>query len=134
MDKHKSPVSVKDELVKLIDNVFVKKSDLKNINLSTSDGFCIYSLSRNTIEIEDDKLAAIASTLCALSEATSDQLIGSSLATIIIETEAGHALFMSTQYLSHPAILSICVSTKTMLAEARFLTKRLSEQIAGLSK
>lgn len=108
----------------------IKNNDGVNlVSLNTQDGFHLVTVKRQRVDLENDKLAAIASTMCAMSHSLSQQLLQGELDLAIVESNTGNALFASTHYNELNCVLCIAADLSLPLGRARFLTQRLAEQI-----
>ena len=116
----------------LIDKEFDGNSDMNLIAISTTDGFSIYLRHTEAFEIEIDKLAALSSALCSLGNASAEQLIKDNFQMATVETASGNVLFLRTRLYGLSCVISMVAAVDMSLAEARFVTKRLSDAIAEL--
>ena len=127
-------VIVKQELLERIKELCDENKELLLVSLCTSDGFSIKSFASKNLNAEADKLAAMSSTIAALSDSSAKQLMKDRFEITTIETNSGNMLFVRTRYLNHPCVLTIAVSSKLALATARYKTKKLAESILAISK
>ncbi len=102
------------------------------VSLCTTDGFSIKSFASRELNAEADKLAAMSSTIAALSDSSATQVMRDQFNITIVETGSGNLLFVRTSYLDLPCVLTIATSDKMALATARYKTKRLAEEISTL--
>ena len=113
----------------------IKNNDGVNVvSLNTTDGFHLLTVKRQRVELENDKLAAMASTMCAMSLSLSQQLLDGELSLAIVESNTGNALFASTHYEKLNCVLCIATDLSVPLGHSRFLTQRLVEQIKHAGK
>lgn len=103
------------------------------VTLCTSDGFAISCFSVNELSNQADKFAAMSSTLSALSDSSASQMKQGQCDITIVEATSGNMLFVKTDYLSKPCVLTLVAQNKMTLAEARYKTKRLASQIAAIT-
>ena len=111
---------------------FDKQIEVEIVNLCTSDGFNIYSLSRNNDDIEEDKVAAIASTLCSISNTSAEQISKGAFSVATVESENGTILFLRTKFIDIQSVLCVATSAKMSLGEARFHCQRLVNEITSI--
>ncbi len=102
------------------------------VNLCTSDGFSIHSLSRSNDGVEADKVAAIASTLCSISNASAEQISKGMFNIATVESANGAILFLRTQFLEVQSVLCVATSAKMSLGEARFHCQRLASEVKAI--
>ena len=83
----------KKPLIQLINAFFESSLDVQLVPTSTSDGFDLYSVSRMRETLEADKVAAIASILCSISNASAEQISNDIFNIATVESEKGNILF-----------------------------------------
>lgn len=115
-----------------IDRFFDDNFNIELVNICTTDGFNIYSIAKDTLDAEEDKIAAVSSTLCSLSYSCAEQMINGCFQATIIETETGNILIVSLRYLSFSCSLAVATNAKMSLGEARFLVNRLAKSISEI--
>ena len=106
--------------------------DVTLLSIVTSDGFNLKTFSAKSLSIEFEKLAAMASSICALSDSSAKQLTGQGLKTTTIETSAGNILFMKTNYLTHQCVVTLVAKEGLSLAQARFIIQRFAEKVGSI--
>jgi len=122
----------KPDLAKLLKEFCADNKEIVILSLATTDGFNIKSLAAKSLSVEPDKLAAMSSSLFALSTSSSMQLMKSESNVTTIESETGNVLLISASYLTKPCVLTMVVKAEMSLAQARFSVKRLSEKIGEM--
>ena len=132
MSDMKAKIEVKPELLDGIKELCKSSSEVYIVSLCTSDGFSIKSFASKGLNMEADKLAAMSSTISALSDSTAKQLLQSQFEIASIEAESGTMLLVRTRYLGVSCVLTVAANTKMALATARYKTKMLSEKIASI--
>lgn len=115
----------------LSEEFFNKYENVGLLNISTKDGFSLFFQS-HSLDVEVDKIAAVSSTLYSLSNATAQQLVKDEFILTSIETVNGNILFYQTSLYHLPCVICLIVSKKVLLAEARFLVKKLSDNFQNL--
>ena len=107
--------------------------NIRLIGLCTEDGFDIKSLADKSFELDADKLAAMASSISALSNSSAQQLKREGFTITIIESEGGNILLMKTLYLDQPCVISMATSPTSSLAQDRFELKRFAAKVAAIT-
>lgn len=106
-----------------------QRQDLLIMNLSTLDGFKIAHANQATNAVESDKVAAIASSLCALSNSVAREMLNSRLDIINVEADDGHVLFLNVNLRKLKGVLTVTAHKDISLAEARYVAKRLKTRL-----
>lgn len=125
-------ISVKLKLLQQMRKLCEDNSDITLVSLCTTDGFPIKHIATNELGEQADKLAAISSTLSALSCSSAIQMQKGQCEITIIEATSGNMLFVKTDYLETQCVLTVIADIKMSLAEARYKTKKLSQEIAKI--
>ena len=126
-------IVVKPELSEAITDLCQSNSDITLISLCTSDGFSIKSVTAGGIDTEADKLAAMSSTIGALSGSSAKQILNDEFSIAIVEAASGNMLFVSTSYLGAACVLTLAAKSKMALATARYKTRELAALISKIS-
>lgn len=125
------------QLREIVYKVFAEDSYVQAINLSSVDGFSIYSFKVIGYKIEKDKLSAVSSSLLSLSNAATKQLINSQLINTIIESEDGNMVIVKTKYQGKQAVLTVITEAKLNIGKSRYfaikLAKSIKEQMGELT-
>lgn len=127
-------ISVKPELLKYIKELCDNNSEMLVVSLCTTDGFSIKSFASKGLNTEADKLAAMSSTMSALSNSISTQLLKEEFDITIVETTSGNVLFVKTNYLDLPCVLTVAARSDMALATVRYKTKKLAEGISSITR
>jgi len=130
----KANINVKPELLDSIKELCKNNREVFIVSLCTSDGFSIKSFASKALNMESDKLAAMSSTISALSDSTAKQLLQSEFKIASIEAESGTMLLVRTRYLGVSCVLTVAANTKMALATARYKTKILAEAISAITE
>jgi len=125
-------IKVSPELISGIKKLCEENKSIFLVSLCTTDGFSIQSVMSKDIKIEADKLAAMSSTISALSDSSARQVFTNECDITIVETEAGNMLFVKTSYLGLPCVLTIAARSKLALATARHKTKVFAKDISEI--
>jgi len=120
----------KNLLKELLEAFSTKYTEVQVVSVCTSDGFNLRTISDSESDVEPDKLSAIASTLCSISNAAAEQVSKSSLTLTTIESENGrNILLMKTTFSDTDCVICTQATKKMSLAELRFITNTLSKNI-----
>ena len=126
-------IKIKPKLLEDIKKLCKDNSDIVLVSLCTTDGFSIMSYAAKSLSAEADKLAAMSSTISALSDSAAAQILDDDFDITIIETNNGNMLFVSTRYLGSPCVLTLAAKSSTALATARYKTKGLAKAIESIA-
>ena len=116
----------------LVEELSSDYNEVQIVSVSTSDGFNLSFISKKGT-IEDDKVAAVASTLCSISTAVSEQISNGSLKTITIESDNGrNTLLMKASFFEIDCVACIEATKNMSLAELRFISNNFVKKIKTL--
>lgn len=133
MHKKQPNIETHEGLVDKISELFESRLEINFINLCTVDGFSIKTLNRSGQNIDEDKLAAVSSTISSMSDGTAKQLLDGVFSAAIVESNAGNIFVTKTIYQGADCVLSVAATQQMLLGEVRFLTARLSREISKLN-
>lgn len=128
MNHNQSDKSVDFET--LFNNMQTKMPGLKALNLTTADGFTLYSHRQSGFDLNFDKLSAVTSSLTALSHAAAKQIVGSPFQSTCIETQMGLIFMVRTRYQNKTCILSLISGDEPNLGQIRFYLLKLSRYLS----
>lgn len=111
---------------------FQSKYGLMLVNLSTVDGFLLKQVNQTGEGIEGDKIAAISSSICSMSQSASRELLGSASGITNIESDDGKIIFQHVNLGQKEGVITLCCNKDVSLAEGRFAARRLKEAIEAL--
>ncbi len=115
-----------------LDQLFSDLNDtlkgLQLICLTTEDGFAIRSLQKKRT-FEDNKVAAITSSLSALSNAAAQHLTGTVLNSTCIETNQGNLYLFNTLYQNKKSVLCVVTGQEQNMEYAKYHISKLAAQI-----
>jgi len=131
MSEHK--ITLSPDLIRSMKELCEQNREITAISLCTTDGFIIKSFATKSLSPEADKLAAMSSTIAALSDSSTKILMQDEFTTTIIESDSGNTLFVRTRYLGTECVLMIAARIKMSLAMVRFNTKRLAQEISEIT-
>ncbi len=106
-------------------------SGIELITLSTTDGFAVHTETIYSESFHEDKMAAAASTLYAVSNAVSKQILSRQFETTFIETQKGNIAFVSLSIKDSEYVLAMSADESLNIANLRLLIKRLAKDIHG---
>lgn len=128
-----SKIPVKAKLLEDIKELCEGDRDILLVSLSTTDGFSIKTFAAKALNAEADKLAAMSSTISSLSDASAKQVLDTQFDITIVETSTGNMLFVRTDYLGFPCVLTIAARAAMSLATARYKTKKLAQSVSEIT-
>ncbi|MDN3454587.1 MULTISPECIES: hypothetical protein [unclassified Psychrobacter] len=108
--------------------------DITLVSLCTTDGFPISCFSISELSNQTDKFAAMSSTLSALSDSSASQMKQGKCDITIVEATFGNILFVKTNYIGKPCVLTVVAQNKMALAEVRYKTKKLIGVISAITE
>lgn len=116
-------------------SIDAKLKKVRALNLTTADGFTIFSRHNSDFSCEKEKLSAVTSSLTALSQAAAKQLMSSEFNSTCIETNNGIMYMVQTRYKNKPCILSLVSGNNPNLGQIRFYLNKLAKflETASLS-
>ncbi|WP_154222638.1 roadblock/LC7 domain-containing protein [Marinicella rhabdoformis] len=117
-------------LTQFFEKVQSKFADLKILSLTTADGFSIYCHVNNRFHVEDEKVAAVSSSLISLSNAAAQQMMGHALESTTIETGTSNMFLCNTQYNDKKCVLCIVTGVKENIGHARYFTKQIAQLVS----
>lgn len=132
MPNEKSPA--KTELLRHMKALCEANREVILVSLCTTDGFPISCFSISELSNQADKFAAMSSTLSALSDSSASQMQQGKCNITIVEATSGNMLFVKTDYIGKPCVLTVVAQDKMALAEARYKTKKLMAEIAAITE
>lgn len=132
MPNEKSPAKI--ELLRHMKALCEANREVILVSLCTTDGFPISCFSISELSNQADKFAAMSSTLSALSDSSASQMQQGKCNITIVEATSGNMLFVKTDYIGKPCVLTVVAQDKMALAEARYKTKKLMAEIAAITE
>lgn len=115
-----------------IDRLYAMSSNIKLVALCTIDGFSIHQASIEFNAVPD-KIAAITSTLSAVSDSMSREITSGPFNIVCIESKQGNSVSVYTEYANKNVVLTVSANTKVSLGELRLRTKKLAQKISELT-
>jgi predicted regulator of Ras-like GTPase activity (Roadblock/LC7/MglB family) len=110
-------------------NLDAKLKNVRALNLTTADGFPLYSYINGSFKIEEDKLSAVTSSLTALSHAAARQIMNDAYESTCIETSMGMMFMVQTRYQNQDCILSLISYGQPNLGQIRYYLLRLAKYL-----
>jgi len=118
-----------DQVIPLIDEFVHINFNVIMANICTEDGFVIYHKNSDQCQLAGDKMAAIASTLSSIAEASVQSIATGKLKVIIVESETANLFIVHTAFHNTVAVLTVAISHKLSIGQSLFITNRLSAAI-----
>ena len=126
-------MSLNELLVTTAESVFSqyieRYPDIEVLSLATTDGFPVFNMSSNHVNMDDDKMAAASSTLYSVSNAVSKQLLEKSFKITYIEAEQGNVGFISLSIQDKDFVLAMSTSESMNLGQLRVFINRIANEI-----
>lgn len=113
----------------LYENIDTKLHNVKALNLTTADGFTLFSELCDGFEFEPNKLSAVTSSITALSQAAAKQIIKSNFQSTCIETDLGVIFMVQTTYQDKKCILSLISGRDPNLGQIRYFLLRMAKYL-----
>lgn len=110
-----------------IDTLFNKLSGVKALVVASVDGFSVAS--RAIIDVDANKVAAMASSFSALGVVVAEESHIGAKKVVTLEAESGYVILLDIARADFPMVLSITASSDTVLAQTLYLAR---ETIAHL--
>ncbi len=127
-------IAIRPKLLESIKELCENDRDFLVVSLCTTDGFSIKSFASKELNAEADKLAAMSSTIAALSDSSAKQVLKDNFDTTIVETSSGNILFVKTHYLGLPCVLTVAARARMTLATTRYKTRKLAQEISSIDE
>lgn len=121
------------QLTGLIKELGAANKEIVLFSLASTDGFNIKTVSVKGLDVESDKLAAMSSSMFALGNSSSEQLMKCESTIITIESENGNYFLVKAEFKGKPCVISMVAKSSMQLAQARFHLKKITQAIAEIS-
>lgn len=133
-EKNEKINSLKNQagLSELLESFLKEESSIDLVHICTSDGFNLHMKNLPTVNIELDKMAALASTFCSLGQSAAENIVDEKMVVSSVESESGFVIFLKVSLTGHPCVLTVAAKASTALGEARYKAIRLAKKIAEL--
>lgn len=133
-EKNEKIQSLKNQvgLDELLEKFLKDESSIDLVHICTSDGFNLKMKNLPSIDIELDKMSALASTFCSLGKSAAENIVGEKMVVSTVESESGFVLFLKVDLAGHPCVLTVAAKASTAIGEARYKAIRLAKKIAEL--
>ena len=106
-----------------------KLHNIKALNLTSADGFTLFSELCNEFKFDSNKLSAVTSSITALSQAAAKQIIKSKFQSTCIETDTGVIYMVQTLYQGKKCILSLISGDDPNLGQTRYYLFKLANYL-----
>lgn len=124
--------SIKARVAPLIEEFVDTQFDVILTSLCTEDGFVIHHKNAVRHDVEGDKMAAVASALLSIAEASVQSVSSGQLRVTIIESDNANLFVMRTSFKGTAAVLTVACSRKLSVGRALFLVNRLAAAIQAV--
>ena len=123
----KSPLELTQKAQNAIDLLFNKLSGVNALLVASVDGFPIAY--RAIIDVDANKVAAMASSFSALGVVVADESHIGSKKVVTLEAEDGYVILLDISHIDFPMVLSITASKNTVLAQTLYLARETIKEI-----
>ncbi len=127
---NKSKFLIEDEVHAALKQVLNSDFGIKFVSLATVDGFHLSSFMADESSLATDSLAAISSTICAMSTSCSEQILFGEFELTTIETSTAHVLFLGVRCSGYDCVLCMAADKSITLGKLRFIANRLRQEVA----
>ena len=123
----KIPLELAQKAQNAIDLLFNKLSGVNALLIASVDGFPIAY--RAIIDVDANKVAAMASSFSALGVVVADESHIGSKKVVTLEAEDGYVILLDISHIDFPMVLSITASKNTVLAQTLYLARETIKEI-----
>ena len=123
----KIPLELSQKAQNAIDLLFNKLSGVNALLIASVDGFPIAY--RAIIDVDANKVAAMASSFSALGVVVADESHIGSKKVVTLEAEDGYVILLDISHIDFPMVLSITASKNTVLAQTLYLARETIKEI-----
>ena len=123
----KIPLELTQKAQNAIDLLFNKLSGVNALLVASVDGFPIAY--RAIIDVDANKVAAMASSFSALGVVVADESHIGSKKVVTLEAEDGYVILLDISHIDFPMALSITASKNTVLAQTLYLARETIKEI-----
>ncbi len=123
----KIPLELTQKAQNAIDLLFNKLSGVNALLIASVDGFPIAY--RAIIDVDANKVAAMASSFSALGVVVADESHIGSKKVVTLEAEDGYVILLDISHIDFPMVLSITASKNTVLAQTLYLARETIKEI-----
>lgn len=129
MKPHNEYLRMTTKFEDVFNNMESKLHNIKALNLTSADGFTLFSQFSGGFKFESNKLSAVTSSITALSQAAAKQIIKSNFESTCIETDAGVIFMVQTKYGGKNCILSLISGENPNLGQIRYYLLKLAKYL-----
>ena len=123
----KIPLELAQKAQNAIDLLFNKLSGVNALLVASVDGFPIAY--RAIIDVDANKVAAMASSFSALGVVVADESHIGSKKVVTLEAEDGYVILLDISHIDFPMVLSITASKNTVLEQTLYLARETIKEI-----
>ncbi len=113
----------------LIERFVDKHFEMLVTSACTEDGFVIAHRNGKKLTLEEDKVAALSSTLLSLSEAAVRIINSGKLRVTVMESDKSNLVVVKTHCRDLPVVLTVASDAALSIGQVLFLTNRLAGEI-----
>jgi hypothetical protein len=121
------PSALSESVQNAIDVLFTKLSGVQALVVASIDGFAVAS--RAIIEVDANKVAAMASSFSALGVVVAEESHIGAKKIVTLEAQDGYVILLDIARTDFPMVLSITASSNTVLAHTLYLAREALAQI-----
>lgn len=98
----------------------------------TEDGFVIAHRNGKALQLEEDKVAALSSTLLSLSEAAANTINSGRLRVTLMEAQKANLVVVKTQCRDLIVVLTVAADASLAIGQLLFIANRLADRIVRI--
>lgn len=116
----------------LVESFAAEHFEVLVTGVCTEDGFVIAHRDGRKFTLEEDKVAALSSTLLSLSEAAARVINSGKLQVTLVEADKANLVVVKTQFRELEVVLTVAAESSMSVGQALFLANRLAGEIRRL--
>ena len=125
--------TARDLIQPLLDGFAVEHVHMLFVGACTEDGFVAGHRNGKRGDLEEDKIAAVSSTLLSLSESAVEQAEEGKLKVLVIEGERSSQVLCRTRLDKLPLVVFLAMEQNVSIGQTLYLANRLAESISEMS-
>ena len=115
-----------------VQRLFYDVAGLRAVVLATVDGFDIASAIHGELALEPARLAAMASSISAISDVVSQEAALGRGKSVTIDTEEGFALVYAVQHPVVPLVINVIAGPDAVLGRVAYRVAQLAQTLAAI--
>lgn len=116
----------------LISDFVADQFEVMMASACTEDGFMIAHRNGKALELEEDKVAALSSTLLSLSEAAANTINSGRLRVTLMEAQKANLVVVKTQCRDLTVVLTVAADASLAIGQLLFIANRLAGRISKI--